>query len=309
MINKILNFFMKKNGGNQKKFFNKELDVLVKNNMDEFKNNYILYKANCCPSCGCILQKKIKATGKCPECKEKIIVRTNRINKEKLFLTQSNLKRYEKYEKKLKEITFCEKYIKAISEMYPYYMHKFYELKSKKRDMSVRDYTFSFESWLTIEIDHKAYYKYMNGLKQNFQSKIWECDNAVMLFKKSSNIFRFMIELTKFEGKDDIALEMMLSLLYRNVEIAHLRYYHWKDKVFDKVQFYLDINDSVMYLIQEYIQKQNTSIENLKENFMIQAHPFMIDIVPKDEAWALIVDAYYKYLELIKTNDFEVYRK
>lgn len=317
MINNILNHlnnkinkFFKHNKKNKvHRFFDRELNLLIENNMIEFKDNYILFKNNCCPSCGCILDNQTTKTKKYPHCKEKIIVRTNRVNKEKLLLNEKQLKQYDKFENQLKEISFCEKHISVINNMHANYMYKFYLLKSEKKDLSVRDHTFSFENWLYVELDRKAYNEYMKGIKLNFQDKVLKCDEAIWEFKSASNIFRFMIELTKFKEKEDIALEMILSLLYRNVNIAHLPYYHWKDRTFDKIQFYSDINDGGMYLLKDYIEKHNINIKDLKSNFILLAHSFIINIVEKEKAWLLIVDAYYKYLELIKTNNFSVYKK
>ncbi len=74
------------------------------------------------------------------------------------------------------------------------------------------------------------------------------------------------------------------------------------------MQFYADINDSGMYLLKDYIEKNKINIENLKSNFMFLANSFIMNIVNKEKAWLSIIEAYYKYFNLIKTNDFNVYK-
>lgn len=222
-------------------------------------------------------------------------------------MNEKQLKQYDKFDKQRQEISFCEKYILAINNMYPKHMNKFYSIKSDK-NLSVRDYTFSFENWLFVELDNEAYYEYMKGLKLDFQDKILKCDQAIQKFKEANNVFRYMIELTKFEGKEEIALGMIFNLLYRSVNVVYLLYYHWKDRPFSQMQFYADINDSGMYLLKDYIEKNKINIENLKSNFMLLTNSFIMNIVNKEKAWLLIIEAYYKYLNLIKTNDFNVYK-
>ncbi len=137
-------------------------------------------------------------------------------------MNEKQLKQYDKFDKQRQEISFCEKYILAINNMYPKYMNKFYSIKSDK-NLSVRDYTFSFENWLFVELDNEAYYEYMKGLKLYFQDKILKCDQAIQKFKGANNVFRYMIELTKFEGKEEIALGMIFNL---HIEALMLLIYH-----------------------------------------------------------------------------------
>lgn len=290
-------------------FFDKELSSLIKKSEYEFYDNYILFLNNCCPSCACVMDNQITRTIFCPNCKEKIIVRTNKLNRKKLLLNEKQIRQYDIFEKRIKEIHFCEKYISAINSMYPDYMDKFYSLKLENPKLSVRDYAFLFENWLYVKLDCEAYREYTEGLKLNFKDKVLKCDRAIWKLKGSNNIFRYMIELTKFEGKDDATLEMIFNLLYRNVNIAYLPYYHYENRPYNEAQFYADIYDVSMTFLYKYIEKHNLDIEKLKSAFMNSSVSFVMDIIDKEKAWILIVDAYYKYLELLKDKDSNIYIK
>ena len=44
----------------------------------------------------------------------------------------------------------------------------------------------------------------------------------------------------KYKNKDDVLLESIVSLLYREMSIAHLPYLHWPDRPFSKETYYAD---------------------------------------------------------------------
>ena len=60
-----------------KLIFEREI-IDLSNKMDEcFHNNLAFYLNNCCPECGVVLDKKIKDTQQCPECKQSIKFKQN----------------------------------------------------------------------------------------------------------------------------------------------------------------------------------------------------------------------------------------
>lgn len=293
---------------NKKNFFTNELNKINSENNTIFKDNYDMFKSNCCPNCGCVLENEIKTSKQCSECKERIIVRTNKFNKQKLVLTSKDLKKYEKYEKKLKEITFCEKYISAIDTMYPQYMNEFYKLKNEKPELSVRDYTFSFENTVAMYLDNEGFKEFNRGMKQKFDDRIYTCDSAINKLNGATNIYRFMTLLTEFEGRNDIVITSAFNLLYRSVNIAQLPYIYWEDRTFDKIGYYSTINTYGMSFIKDYIEKNNVTIESLKNMYLEYCGNFIFNLVSKEESWTEIVDSYYRYIKLIETNDINVYK-
>ncbi len=299
----IFDIFKNKNKS-KRHIFERELSKWIIENQSIFQDEYRLYELNCCPYCGVIADKKIDSSKKCTSCKEKIIVRTNKKNNRKLLLTDKRAKEFDKMNEKRKEIVFMEKQMNALSSMFPNYMYKFYETYNKTTDMSARDYTFSFENWLSCELDRKTYHRYMKYYKSNSRDKIIECDKAIWDFKRISNVLRLRAKLIEYENKDDILLESIVSLLYRDMAIAHLPYLHWPDRHFSKTTYYADAETNAMPLLIDYMEKHNLKIEDMESSFMERAHPFIINIISKEKAWPMIVDAYNHYLKLKATGKY-----
>ena len=301
----IFDIFKRKNNHKQKKYiFERELFKWNLENKSIFQDEYRLYELSCCPYCGVISDNKIDTSKKCTSCKEKIVVRTNKQDHRKLLLTEKRAKEFDKMDEKRKEILFMEKQMNALSTMFPNYMYKFYETYNKTPDMSARDYTFSFENWLTCEIDRKTYHRYMKYYKSNSKDKIIECDEAIWYFKKASNVLRLQAKLVEYKNKDDVLLESIVSLLYRDMTIAHLPYLHWPDRPFSKSTYYADAETNAMPLLIDYMEKHKLKIEDMEGRFMERAHPFIINIISKEKVWPMIVDAYYHYLKLKATGEY-----
>lgn len=58
-------------------YFKNYMDDWLQEDYNIFNEEYSFLENNCCPNCGCVLEIKIETSKKCPECKEKIILRTN----------------------------------------------------------------------------------------------------------------------------------------------------------------------------------------------------------------------------------------
>lgn len=269
-----------------------------------FQNEYKLYKLNCCPYCGVIGNKIIGSSQVCTSCKEKIIVRTNKQTHQKLLLTEKRAKKFDKFDEKRSEILFMEKQMNALSRNFPNYMYKFYDTKKQKPNMSARDCTFSFESWLVCEIDRETFHKYQKYLKLDFQDRIIKCDEALRQFQSASNVLRLQAKLVEYKNKKDVLLELIVSLLYRDITIAHLPYYHWPDRPFSKLTYYADAEANGMQLLIDYMERHHFKIEDMKTKFLERAHPFIINIISKEKAWSMIVEVYKHYLKLKETNEY-----
>ena len=76
--------------------FNDEMQKWLDNNDQLFHNNYICFDNNCCPGCGVVLDCEIKSSKRCPECKCKIVLRTNKESSKKLLLTEAEATKFDK---------------------------------------------------------------------------------------------------------------------------------------------------------------------------------------------------------------------
>lgn len=86
--------------------FEQEQNNWKEENKNLFYDNYEFFNNNCCPNCGVVLNSEIKTSKKCSEFKEKIVVRTNPLTKEKLLLCEKNLKKYESNDNKRNKFLF-----------------------------------------------------------------------------------------------------------------------------------------------------------------------------------------------------------
>lgn len=284
-----------------KLFFNDEMQKWIINNNRQFYNNYSYFENNCCPACGTVFDSIVTSSKKCPECKCKIILRTNKESSKKLLLTENEAKKYDKDDEIRKDILFYEKQIKALNNMYSQYMYYFWNLKKEKPEMSARDYAWSFENWLYNTLDIETVKEYQKHLKLNFQDKVLKCDWDIIILQRSSNVYRYMIDIALYKSKYDVAEEMMLSLMYRSVTLAHLPYYHWKERPFSKIQFYSDASFGMNY-VKDYLQKNQIPFKALKEKFFQRAHPFLLNILSKEDAWNTLCETYNWYINTLNNN-------
>lgn len=302
--NKIENRNVKlKRSAAKRIFFDREMKQWLAENDEKYYSNYLYFDNNCCPNCGVVMDVLIKNSKTCPQCKKKIVMRTNKENSKKLLLTEDEAKKYDKFDEKRKDILFYERQINALNNMYPNYMYYFWNLKKEKTDMSARDYAWSFENWLFNKTDVDTVKEYQKHLKYKFQDRIIECDRDVMALIYSSNVYRYMIDIALYKKQYDVAEEMMLSLIYRSVTLAHLSYYHWEDRPVSEIQFYSDASFGMNY-VKEYLERNKMNFEDLKEKFMQRAHPFLMNIVTKEDAWPMLCEAYKRYIYLVDNNRF-----
>ncbi len=279
--------------------FNNEIKKWLDNNDQLFHNNYICFDNNCCPGCGVVLDCEIKSSKKCPECKCKIVLRTNKESSKKLLLTEAEATKFDKDDENRKDVLFFEKQLKALNDMYPKYIYYFWNLKKEKPDMSARDYAWSFENWLFNTLDVETVKEYQKHLKLDFQDRVLKCDWDVLTSQHVSNVYRYMIDIALYKKKYDVAEEMMLSLMYRSVTLAHLPYYHWEDRPMSEIQFYSDASFGMNY-VKDYLRINQLNFDDLREKFFQRAHPFLLNVISKEDAWSSLCDAYKWYTRIQK---------
>ena len=284
---KLINFkTLNQTNIKSKTFFKKELKIWLDNNFIEFKNGYILFKNNCCPSCGCILSTKLSVSKKCPECKEKIIIRTNRITNQKLLLTESQVTNFDICEKERREIYFCEKQIESLSRLFPNYMKKFYEIK-KNNNLTVRDITFSFENYITYSIDKKNYSLYKKYYKLPYKDRVLKCFTIINEFKKGTIAFEFMARLTEFEKKNNVLTTMLPSIARRAISIECLYNILIDEKHLNEDNLISSAYSSAN-LVYKFLKNNNMQINDYEEIYIKYAKPFIIDTLSAKDSWEIL---------------------
>ena len=273
----------------------------LSNKMDErFHNNLAFYLNNCCPECGVVLDKKIKDTQQCPECKKSIIFKQNIHNYNCYLITFNDLEEFNKLDEKLNEIYLYEEQMEELNKRYPEYMYYFWNLKKEKPHLSNSDYTWGFENWLLNTLDVKYVSDYRKNLSLSGNKKIEACDYDVSELQKASLIQKYMMDIVIFTEQDDPAEELLLSLMYRNIELAHLYYLHCEERHVSETKFFGDIIFCMEYIL-DYLNVYQYSLDDLKEKFFRRARKFLLNVVSKEDAWNTFCEAYDWYLKRKKT--------
>ena len=275
----------------------------LSNMMDErFHNNLAYYLNNCCPECGTVLDKKIKDTQQCPECKKSILFKQNIHNYNCYLITFDDLKEFNKLDEKLNEIYLYEEQMEELNKRYPEYMYCFWNLKKEKPCLSNRDYAWGFENWLLNTLDVKYVSDYKQNLNLNGNKKIKACDYDVSELQKASLIHKYMMDIAIFNEYDDPAEELLLSLIYRNIELAHLYYLHCEERHVSETKFFGDIIFCMEYVL-DYLNVYQYSLTDLKNKFFIRARKFLLNVVSKEDAWDTFCEAYDWYLKNIRKDN------
>ena len=265
-------------------FFDEEVnDYIIK--FDHFSQNYLYYEHNNCPYCGCVLEKRINTSKKCPECKEKIIIRTNMYNKRRLLLKQDELSDFEKYNDGIMEILYYERMLKNSKYLYNDYMSKFRSYKN--RGLSARDIIYSFSNYVACELDREAYNKYMSGMKKQYKDRVLECSDATLLFGKATQQYVNLYEVCDYKNKTDIALSTLADIANRDVQIEQLN-------VKSELMKYSEqdcINSIHSGMIVKFLDKHNLTIDDFKMTFLNSNHPFIIPLLENSDVWYYIEKA------------------
>lgn len=256
---------------------------LYKYNLD-IDNLSQSYMKNICINCGCILDIEIKTSRNCPECKNKIIVRTDMYSKRKIMLTQEMLKTFEKYDKEVREILFMERTINNKISIYNKYMNKFKALKEDKRS-SARDIMYQFANYVGSELDRLAYKEYMNATKLPPQDRVLKSSDAILNFRKANQEYVTLYSICMFEEKYNVAISSLTDIIYRDIQIVALD--------IESNPYYKFTIDDFLYnirtnQIKELIDKSEYTIKEFKQIFLEQRHPFVIPKISNEDSWKYV---------------------
>ena len=281
----------------KKDFFSLEINNWIEKTNIKYQLEYNCYDLNCCPICGVVLEKKVRTSKKCPECKQKLFIKTNKISKRKLLMGPEKYIQYNRDIEELDEILFMNRQIELLKKAYPSYMNKLYEMRKEKYlSISPRDYTWIFENWLMNELDEEGFKILNKAQNEKFEDRISDGDKAYSLFKSGISVYHKMAEVAKYKGKIDIYFDILMGILYRSVIVANLPYTYWDDRTFSEEGFESDLT-LYMYPVAELYYLNNMKINDLKKEFMNRRSPYILKLVSREKAWDLIQEYFINYLK------------
>lgn len=275
-------------------YFKEYMDSWLQEDYSIFSDEYNYFDNNCCPNCGCVLDNKISSSKKCPECKGKIVLRTNKLTSKKLLLSEKRLNEYNKHDKKRSEILYFENLISKRQYVYNNYMNKFYELKSEAPDP--RNVVYPFVSYVGSQLDNNAYKKYMRIINLSESDMVLESFEAIRQFNLANMQYFLLAEIANYKGRKDVALDIYVTAAYRVVQISILAsianpYHEMKT---------IDIMGNVFPgVILKFLNDSGYSLDDFKNNFLKNRHPFILEQISNEESWDYVYDTIklYKSME------------
>ncbi len=280
------------------KYFDEEYYDYIRNCAFNLKEAKESLSNNACISCGCILDKQIKVNRKCPNCNNKIYIRTDMYSKEKLELSDKTLKDFEDYDKKIREILFFERIMKKNEFVYSEYMTDFEKIKYKS--VSVRDIMWQFANKVASDLDNTGYKIFIIASKRNKTDRVLENFNAIRCLQLAIQQYVTMYEIANYENKSDIALDLLTQIVYRDVQVVEL------DKEGDSFRkFTMDDYISQIHsgLVLEFLDKNQYTIEDFKKIFLDTRHPFILARLSNEETWKYIEVALKRQLKWNNHNN------
>ena len=281
---------------NKLKYFKDDMKKWLEEDNDMFKEEYDYYNNNCCPNCGCVLDNKILSSKTCSGCKQKILLRTNKINSRKLLLSMNRKEEYDKHDKKRSEILYFEKIMIGWERIYNNYINKFYELKSTGQE--TRDIVYQFINYVGSRLDSKAYKQYMKVINTP-KEMILESSEVIREFALANMQYFLLADIAFYKGHSDIALDTYATAAYRGVQISILDnilnpYYEVKT---------IDIMGKVNSgAILKFLKKSGYSLDDFKKSFLENRHPFILEQLPNEESWNYVYDTIKLYKEMESKN-------
>ena len=283
-------------------YFEQELNTWKEENKSLFYDNYEYFNNNCCPSCAVVLNSEIKTSKKCPECKERIVVRTNPLTKEKLLLCEKDLKKYESNDNKRKEIVFCSNLIKNISFMCSDIGKRLNEIRKEKPDLSVRDYTWNILMNLSNELTNEGLKKYNRIVKLPYRDRALEVFDVVRIFEKSNLAFDRMVSLVEFEQKDNVLITMLPQAIHLGISTQY---------IYALPEFQMNLDEERICqldcckVLYDYLNRNKMTIDDFKPIYLEHARNLIIPTITPELAWMYVkrgFDIYKKYNEEKKVD-------
>lgn len=275
------------------KYFKEYMDDWLQEDYIVFNEEYSFFDNNCCPNCGCVLDGEIKSSKKCPGCKEKIVLRTNKLTSKKLLLSEKRSIAYDKHDKKRSEIIYFENIISKRQYVYSNYMNKFYELKSEASDP--RNVVYPFVNYVGSQIDNIAYKKYMKIINLPESDMALESFEVIRQFNLANMQYFLLAEIADYKGHKDIALDTYATAAYRGVQISIM------DSIanpYHEIKT-IDIMGNVFPgMILKFLKENGYTLEDFKKSFLQNRHPFILEQISNEESWNYVEDTIKLYKDM-----------
>lgn len=275
------------------KYFKEYMDDWLQEDYIVFNEEYSFFDNNCCPNCGCVLDGEIKSSKKCPGCKEKIVLRTNKLTSKKLLLSEKRSIEYDKHDKKRSEIIYFENIISKRQYVYSNYMNKFYELKSEAPDP--RNVVYPFVNYVGSQIDNIAYKKYMKIINLPESNMALESFEVIRQFNLANMQYFLLAEIADYKGHKDIALDTYATAAYRGVQISIL------DSIanpYHEIKT-IDIMGNVFPgMILKFLKENGYTLDDFKKSFLQNRHPFILEQISNEESWNYVEDTIKLYKDM-----------
>ena len=279
------------------KYFNEEYNDYMRSCSFNISEAIECLNNNACINCGCVLDTQIKGNRKCPNCSNKIYVRTDMYSKKKLELSDKTIKDFEQYDKKIRELLFFERIMKKKEFVYNEYMTDFKSIKNKS--VNVRDTMWQFANKVGADLDNSGYKIFMIASRKNKNDRVLENFNAIRCLQLAIQEYVTMYEIANYENKTEIALDLLTQIAYRDVQVVEL------DKEGDSFRkFTIDDYISQIHssLIVEFLDKNNYTIEDFKNIFLETKHPFILSRLSNNETWNYIEQALERQIKWNNQN-------
>lgn len=265
------------------KYFDQEYNNLVNNSAFNLKEAVECLNNNACISCGSILDSQIKGNRKCPSCQKKIYVRSDVYSKQKVELCDGTIKDFEKYDKKVREILFCERIMKNKEYIYQNYMQDFLTIKS--RNINVRDIMWQFANKIGSDLDNDGYKIFMKASLMNKHDRVLENFNAIRCLDSATQEYVTMYEIANYENKKEIALNLLAHIAYRDIQIVALDEEGDAFRTFTEEEYLSKVHSAI---IIEFLEKNKYDIEYFKQVFIEIRHPFILPRLSNEDTWEYI---------------------
>lgn len=241
------------------------------------------YNNNACINCGSVFDSQIKGNKKCPICKKKIYVRTDMFNKDKVEVCDSTLKSFEKYDKTIREILFCEKIMKNNQFVYKEYMSLFNSIKNK--NTNVKSIMWEFINKVGMELDNLGYKYFMIASRKNVRDRALENFDAIRYLGLANQQYVALFNIANYEHKTNIALDTLTHVAYRDIQIVVLDKEGDCFRKFKTEDYTSQVHSAI---IVEFLEKNGYTIDVFKKHFLETRHPFILPRLSNQESWGYI---------------------
>lgn len=271
------------------KFLNEEYIYLLKNMEIEFEEESEYYNNNCCPQCGVVFGKKVNASKTCPDCKKKIIKRSNYFTKQGYLMSSKKLIKFEEYQTKLNNLRFYEEkfcYIDTFIENDINIKELIQLFRKKKYILNEKDLLWNICSYLSSESSFEAVKRFKKIENKNIiDIDITETHEIHCYLIRDLSYQVIKIKIMEHEHNINMVRSLVSQYIYCYI-IAHyilVKYDIYNICTKKWLKNLINSQDIIRYL-----NKYNLDKNTFKEDFYKYSNGYPINIISKEDAWNII---------------------